>query len=79
MTPFELDRSNAERHQATRRVMRRHAVNEWWPRELHAHPKPDPTLPPDDVRRDLTIVAGAAAILVVIAAVAQALNPLVPA
>lgn len=77
MTGYELTRVKAERHEATRRVMRRHAVRTWW--EPMAHPAPDPALPSDDARRDLTIVAGVAAIFMVIAAVAQALNPVRPA
>lgn len=39
-----------------------------------AHPAPR-RLPPDEARQDLSLVAGAAAILLVIAAVATWLNP----
>lgn len=42
--------------------------------EPMAHPQPDPTLPPDSVVRDVLIVTGAAAILVVLAIVAFALG-----
>lgn len=52
MTRFDVARNQAERRQATRRVMRRHAVHEWWPREPHVRPGYVPAGTPVISRRE---------------------------